>query len=235
MDSLGVVVTRGLGVPDVSTPTVDPRFLSSVRDRPAGARRLNRGLPVVYLRCDAGRLPALSGTVIVGSPGSTPLSGWPVLLRDPDGTVVSQGKTEPDGRYSLAGADAAPGLWTVSVLTSRGERVLGRVAVRVDPVLTVTQDLRGRRLSVNGRLLQAGPVNGKLILLEWRSLADKSWRPLARTNADTNGNFAFTYRFNNLPTAGRVQMRVVVPTELGWPHAEIHGNSWTPATSSKAA
>ncbi len=239
-DDLG----RLTGLPDsgVTPAPVDALAYTVKVDATPWSRRLNRGafVPTLYTRCQrGGELPTIAGNVAPGDySGVIGQAGWPIILRDPAGAVVTTSKTTGGGRYRIAGAPVGQGgAWTVSLITRSGERIVARVLVRVDPTLTDSHGYRDGLLSVRGRVSAPGMVTGKEVLLEWRDRAQARWRPAARTHTDATGGFTFGYRFARPEVATVVTMRVVVPTELGWPYAEINGKPWIPnpkATTSPA-
>jgi hypothetical protein len=80
----------------------------------------------------------------------------------------------------------------------------------------------------SGRVLSRPlPVRGKTVKLQGKAPGYAWSKPFAALRTDRRGRFAGSYRLHARRPGVKIQIRVVVPTERGYPYLSYHGR---PAT-----
>jgi hypothetical protein len=144
--------------------------------------------------------------------------------------AVGSVRTRADGTFSYALRRHGPSR-TVR-LTARD--VAGRVAaasttltLRVRAASSLRASLRGVTVRFGGRVL-TGPLaeRGKRVTLRGRARG-YAWAPFASVRTDRRGRFSGTYRLQAHRPGVELQIRVVVPTERGYPYLGYRGRPVT--------
>lgn len=145
--------------------------------------------------------------------------------------AVGSVRTRADGTFSYALAHHGP---SRTVRLSAARDVAGRVAaassplrLRVRAASTLRVSLRGITLRFSGRVL-AGPLpeRGKRVMLRGRARG-YAWAPFASVRSDRHGHFSGTYRLRAHRPGVDLQIRVVVPTQRGYPYLGYRGRPVT--------
>ncbi|MDX6721479.1 MAG: hypothetical protein QOJ63_3733 [Solirubrobacteraceae bacterium] len=144
--------------------------------------------------------------------------------------AVGSVRTRADGTFSYAVARHGPS--RTLRLTARD--VAGRVAatsspltLRVRAASSLRASLRGVLVRFSGRVLSGPlPERGKRVTLHGRARG-YAWAPFASVRTDRHGRFAGTYRLHAHRQGVELQIRVVVPTERGYPYLGYRGRPVT--------
>ena len=191
----------------------------------AGARTELRGTRAVLVRRIgargrvriSGRLLDQAGRGIVGSE---------IQVRDHRGRIIGRGLTRAGGGFAIDARPVGGGIVRTGV--AAGRQLLPRrasVDVRLEVRPTVglgassTGVAVGEQILFSGRLRpspsQLGLGSRKGIVLEWLDPVRRIWRPVVNARIRGDGTFSIPWTFG---LGGlTIPMRVVVPTEVGWP------------------
>ena len=155
--------------------------------------------------------------------GGDPISGARLQLFDPanpaGGQAVDAGiSTGADGRFSYPVRAAASRTLTIGYPSDSGElAAVARVKLRVRASATLRVSLAGIRVRYRGRVLSKPlPRRGKLVEIQGRA-PGATWKTFATRRATRDGTFAGTYRLRVHRPGVRLQFRVRIPKETGYP------------------
>jgi hypothetical protein len=145
------------------------------------------------------------------------LRGATVYLVDPFGRTSGTTLTDSGGRFRFRFRPRVAGVWRAIGL---GRPLLVAPAlIRLRPFVRVRvadRSIRpGESVRVAGVIRPRGRARGKIVQLEWRQ--GGRWNVLDQRRADRTGRFRLRFR---TPASGggySIRMRVVVPSEKGWP------------------
>ena len=212
---VGGTVTGGNNSNANRPDLTDARIGPSISPQASEYRIIN-GMRVPVIKGVYGKKYVIRGQVTdLGDKG---LAGIVVSLRDPSGKHIAGTRTNAKGQYTINAKALRGGLHQV-VAIGNPERKAA-VLLQVVPKVTAKMKMRAtpngaRTLTVTGTLLPKAGSYGKRVQLQWRD--GKRWRPVADGTVTRKGAYRLTYSFRK---AGgyKVQMRVLVPTEKGWPY-----------------
>jgi hypothetical protein len=129
---------------------------------------------------------------------------------------VGSAQTREDGTFGYTLAGRRPSR-TVRVVYGQTSARLLRIRVRAASTLHVS--LHGTLMRFTGRVLSRPlPAGGKRVVLQGRAPGYK-WTSFASTKTDRNGRFVGSFRLTARRPGVRLQIRVRVPTEHGYPYA----------------
>ena len=152
------------------------------------------------------------------NPDGTPRTGEGVELRDSAGRYITGGRTDAQGNFAITARGSIGGVWTVNPVGQTGRDAAALLEVK--PIAQVKMKFvkvkTGRKLVVNGKLVPSAGAYNKALQLEWRDQSGK-WRPALNGRVAKNGTFKMVYQFRK-PGGYKVQFRVSVPTDNGWPY-----------------
>jgi len=136
------------------------------------------------------------------------------------GTVL----TSADGSFSYV---LARGRFSRAVRlvyrTAGGQLDSRTLRLRVRAASSLRASLRGAMVRFTGRVLSRPlPKHGKRIVLQGKA-PGYTWATFATYRTDRNGRFAGSYRLPVRRPGVRLQIRVVVPTERGYPYLSFSG------------
>jgi hypothetical protein len=218
-----VIVGTGAG-----TTAADP--LRRLRDAHlavavTGAHIDRRGPRAVLVRrIDAGGRVSITGRLLDRT--GRGIVGTEIQIRDPRGRIIGRGLTRAGGGFAIEARPVGGGILRIGV--AAGRLLLPRrasVDVRIDvrPAVGLsassTAVIAGEQILFSGRLrpspAQLGLGSRKGIVLEWLDPVRRIWRPVVNARIRGDGTFSIPWTFG---LGGlTIPMRVVVPTEVGWP------------------
>ena len=138
--------------------------------------------------------------------------------------------TRPDGSFSwrLKGTGPSRSVRLATRASDRdGDVVSKTVRLRVRAASTLRVVLRGRTVRFSGRLLSRPlPKKGKRLELRGRA-PGFDWASFATVRAGRNGRFSGTYRLPVRRPGVRLQIRISVPVERGYPYLSYRGRPVT--------
>ncbi len=155
--------------------------------------------------------------------GGDPISGARLQVFDP--AVAGGGQpgdggisTGPDGRFSYTVRAAKSRTLTIGYGTGSGElTAVARVRLRVRASATLRVSLAGIQVRYRGRMLSKPvPRRGKLVEIQGRAPGG-SWKTFARRRTTRGGTFSGTYRLRVHRPGVRLQFRIRIPRETGYP------------------
>jgi hypothetical protein len=140
-------------------------------------------------------------------------------------------RTRPDGtfRYTVA-RNATSRAIRLIYRTRHGDQQPAstrNLALRVRARASLSVSLRGGRVTYRGKVLSGTmPRGGKIVLIQGRSRGS-AWQTFATRRARRGGAFSGRYRLRVRYPGTRLQFRVVVPTESGYPFLSGSGSTVT--------
>jgi hypothetical protein len=138
---------------------------------------------------------------------------------------VGRARTRSDGTFTYTLARGRP---SRSVRLAYGSTASsGPLQVRVRAASTLKATLRGILVRFSGRVLSRPlPARGKIVKLQGKA-PGFPWSRFVTLRTDRHGRFAGSYRLRAHRPGVKVQIRVVVPTERGYPYLSYHGRPVT--------
>ena len=137
---------------------------------------------------------------------------------------VGSVRTRSDGTFSYRLAGTRP---TRTIRLVYGPTSSRRLKVKVRAASSLKTSLRGTRLRFSGRVLARPiPRNGKRVRLHGRA-PGTAWSSFATLRTDRRGRFSGSYRLSVRRPGVKLQIRVVVPAERGYPYLGYKGRPIT--------
>lgn len=132
--------------------------------------------------------------------------------------------TSADGTFSYVVARGRPSRAIRLVYrTAAGQIVSRTLRLRVRAASSLRASLRGAMVRFTGRVLSRPlPKFGKRVVLQGKA-PGYTWATFAADRTDRTGRFAGRYRLPVRRPGVRLQIRVVVPTERGYPYLSFSG------------
>ena len=210
----GSVPNEGIGLPAAGAAQLSAGFGGSLR--PALIVPFGRRVAV------RGRLTSSSGAAVAKAQVDvlerSTVSGAKEV-------ALGQAQTRADGRFTFQLAPRRPSRTVRLAYGSIASSPLLNVRVRAGASLKAT--LRGTLVRYSGRVLSRPlPRAGKLVQLEGRA-PGFAWTKFATLRSDRLGRFAGRYRLRARRPGVRVQIRVRVPVERGYPYLTFTGRQVT--------
>jgi hypothetical protein len=181
-----------------------------------------------------GRSVRLRGRL--ADPSGKPLGNTRIMITERPLTLVSHTKevyatTDSDGRFSYAISGRGPSrAIEVKYFARVGDArpsAYRRLHLQVRAASTLKLSLRGVTVRYSGRVLSRPfPRNGKQVFIQGRALGGV-WQRFAFRRTDRNGRFSGRYRLRVRRPGVRLQFRVEVPKEPGYPFAARVGKTLT--------
>lgn len=130
--------------------------------------------------------------------------------------------TRPDGSFTHT---VGRGMTRAVTLTYRGASTVSkRLRLRVRASATLRVRLNGIVVRYRGTVRSKPlPRNGKLVEIQGRS-PGSAWRTFAQRRTNRRGGFSGTYRLRVHRPGVRLQFRVRIPSQRGYPYATNTGN-----------
>lgn len=150
----------------------------------------------------------------------------------PDGggrSITKRVTTGPNGKYSYvaSGARQSRRIIIGYPADSGAPAVVRRLRLRVRAAATLQVALRGVRVTYKGRVISRPiPRKGKRVFLEGRAKGG-AWQRFAVRKTDSRGRFSGRYRLRVRRPGVRLQFRVVVPKQTGYPYTPRTGRALT--------
>jgi hypothetical protein len=177
----------------------------------------------VKLTVGYGRRVRIRGRLL--GPSNEPIGGAIVQAGENPASALASPRsgsvtTAPDGSFSYT---TGPGTSRTIVLTYGGASIQLRLRVKASATLEVS--LRGITVRYGGRVLSRPlPKRGKLVEIEGRA-PGAGWKTFAKRRTDRRGRYAGTYRLRIHRPGVRLQFRVRVPAERGYPFVAHAGRA----------
>jgi hypothetical protein len=173
-----------------------------------------------------GRLVVIRGRL--RGPDGAPIAGAPINLdeRAASGSpraIHRVATTGPDGIFSYTVGKGTSRIVTITYPGTPGAVKQLRLRVRASAALRVA--LRGIVVRYRGQVLSKPvPRKGKLVEIQGRA-PGAVWKTFAKRRTDRRGTFAGTYRLRVHRPGVRLQFRVRVPAEDGYPFVAHAGRA----------
>jgi hypothetical protein len=197
------------GTPAVERPRLTLRRVGSAGARPGSLVRLSGRLRTADRRPIVGARLRV-GERVLGLRGRRPAGATSAVTTDAAGRFTVARRARGARRVTVSfrpRPDAA-----VTAQASAALRT--RLALRAAP--SRGRLVKGRRLTLRGRLGGAGPsTRGALVQIQ--AVVNGAWTPVGRARARRDGGFAWRYRFVHLSRDTVFAFRAVVEHVPGWP------------------
>jgi hypothetical protein len=206
----------GLGAsPNGEGASGDAKLTATFVGRRGSTATISYGRPAVI----RGRLTATSGTPI----SKARLDVMETPVRPGSRAITKTVLTGKDGSYRHV-IKRRSSSRTINVryrpnLGAQGVAAEASLRMNVAAAATLRVQLRGVRVSYRGRVL-TGPMprRGKLIFIEGRAVGS-AWTKFAIRRTNRSGTFSGRYRLRVHRPGVRLQFRVSIPKERGYPYA----------------
>jgi hypothetical protein len=159
-----------------------------------------------------------------------PIAGAHLQVFDPQSTGRSQATrggvaTGNDGRFSYAVEASASRTLTIGYGADSGDLIAAtRLKLRVRASATLRVTLTGIQVRYRGRVLSKPlPRRGKLVEIQGRA-PGASWKKFATRRTTRDGTFSGTYRLRVHRPGVRLQFRIRIPREKGYPFVAHTGS-----------
>lgn len=172
-----------------------------------------------------GRLSTRNGQAIDGARISVVLRAATRRPRSKTTTVV----TAPDGSFSHAFAASTSGTvrHVYQPAANQPTSATRQLKLQVKAAATLRVALRGVSVRYHGRVLtRPVPSNGKVVLMQGRAPGG-AWKTFAQRRTNRRGTFSGTYRLRVYRPGVRLQFRVRVPSQSGYPFVGHSGHALT--------